>query len=98
MSDNHRNTLSATEILAKPVSTNPADIFDMAPDPLPPILPGDMFGQWTVELTDQNPPPGYRYIFCRCSCGVTKFVRKTNLIRGLTKSCQSCGKGKYARN
>lgn len=48
---------------------------------------GRKFGNWTVV---EEYPDSYflkNKVLCRCSCGVTKFVYKSNLVRGLTTSC-----------
>jgi hypothetical protein len=52
------------------------------------------FGLWTVEgHCDRSP----RYWVCRCRCGTTREVRKTYLVRGLSRSCGCQGKGVSAK-
>lgn len=47
---------------------------------------GDKINYWTV--IEINPPPEHRYhILCRCVCGSEKWVSRSALRRGKSKSC-----------
>lgn len=47
---------------------------------------GDKINYWTV--IEINPPPEHRYhILCRCVCGNEKWVSRSALRRGKSKSC-----------
>ena len=45
---------------------------------------GDKFGRWTVLKTEGGPTG---YAFCRCSCGIEKWVSKSSLRLGKSRSC-----------
>ena len=50
-------------------------------------LLGQQFGELTViDLYPQSDVHGRSWL-CRCSCGLEKVVRGSNLVRGHTKSC-----------
>jgi len=59
---------------------------------------GKKFGKWTV-LREENHPydkPKERrktilMCYCRCECGLEKYIHKTNLLTGKSKGCLSCG-------
>lgn len=47
---------------------------------------GDKINCWTI--ININPPPEHRYhILCRCVCGSEKWVSRSTLRRGKSKSC-----------
>lgn len=47
---------------------------------------GDKINCWTV--ININPPPEHRYhLLCRCVCGNEKWVSRSTLRRGKSKSC-----------
>lgn len=49
------------------------------------LEPGQQFGLWTVvELSGK-----YSYL-CKCDCGVTKRVRKSDLLGGKSRMCRQC--------
>ena len=52
------------------------------------IPKGARFGRLTVIRTLSGPAPVY--VLCKCDCGRTTKVYKSNLLRGKTKSC-GCG-------
>ena len=66
--------------------------------PAIPIKLGTRFGLWTVVSEETRPSGsatnrGHR-VLCRCECGTEKWLLKTNLKRGTTRSC-GCQKGKH---
>lgn len=45
------------------------------------------YGRLTVEGLDHINEKGASYWKCRCECGTTKIIAKSNLISGGNKSC-----------
>lgn len=58
------------------------------PKLVPDLHPGEIYGDWTV--VSEVPGKREKHYTCRCSCGNTKVVTKSNLRLGKSKSC---GKG-----
>ena len=54
-------------------------------------VPGDRFGRLVVieQADDYVTPSGKKYprYLCKCDCGNTKLIDKTNLLKGKTLSC-----------
>lgn len=52
-------------------------------------LTNQHFGKWTVLYKG---PSGQRNLqwFCRCECGITKYVDGCHLRNGKSKSCRAC--------
>lgn len=48
---------------------------------------GERFGEWTVIGPSKRP----RHAQCRCKCGRTKDVHKSNLADGKSTQCRQCG-------
>jgi hypothetical protein len=51
------------------------------------LEPGNTIGQWTILEETEKRGKGSRYFKCRCSCGVTREVRGTNITSGMSRSC-----------
>jgi hypothetical protein len=51
------------------------------------IAIGEVFGRLTVVAIAPSATKWHRRFLCRCSCGRTKTVFGTNLVRGRTQSC-----------
>lgn len=73
----------------------------MAPETLPPIIPGKQYGYWTaledagmVHLANDVHPR--RHWLCRCICGTERLVQAFYLKNGRSSSC-GCMKGKLQR-
>lgn len=47
---------------------------------------GQTFGRWYVA-GDAPDRDGLRFIICRCTCGVTKTIRLSNIVQNRSKSC-----------
>lgn len=59
--------------------------------PLKPIAPGTVFGEWTVLGPSKNEEKAKQgYFECQCSCGAVVDVYRSSLLRGISKSCQTC--------
>lgn len=61
---------------------------------VPHSLAGQSFGEWTVTETPPvrrhlggKSPTRFTYDFCQCNCGTTRWVNRTDLVRGASKSC-----------
>jgi hypothetical protein len=50
---------------------------------------GQKFGKYIV-ISDGKIISKSRHWFCRCECGVEKYVQRHSLITGKTKSCRTC--------
>lgn len=51
----------------------------------PDLSIGDIFGSW--EIIELRPRAREKYYLCKCKCGTTKEVSKSNLALGKSKSC-----------
>lgn len=51
-------------------------------------LLGKIFGRLTVQSRAENSINGQTRWVCLCSCGVTKIVYGSHLVRGLIRSCR----------
>src|SRR3954466_4576156 len=54
----------------------------------PGLVPGT---KWTVLERGDNSHDGRVQMLCRCECGVVKLITPTNLRRGITRQCHTCG-------
>lgn len=63
------------------------------------IVPGMVFGRWTVLEVIERPKGSKprRWIRCQCACGTERNVNEDNLKRGLSKSC-GCAAREFHRN
>ena len=52
-------------------------------------LKGEHFGQWVV-IGEAQKKCGRRYLWCECSCGITKEVSQISLTQGKSTECKSC--------
>lgn len=52
---------------------------------------GDRYGLWTIIGPTFKAKNGL-HVWCRCACGLEKPVRGSNLSRGLSRGCMSCGR------
>jgi len=43
------------------------------------IIPGEIFGHWTVIEEDYKKALGNKYYNCQCKCGKTQSLKATNL-------------------
>ena len=50
-------------------------------------LDGQIFGRWTVLETIPHYKNGKTYCLCRCECGTTKYILRSTLLNGDSKSC-----------
>lgn len=59
-------------------------------------LNGQIFGKWTVikRLERRGKRGSYKW-YCKCECGYEGQVDGSALLRGKSKSCRTCYKGKY---
>lgn len=56
------------------------------------ILPGTVFGRWTVIHEEPPTASGQRTMLCQCECGTQGIVHVGNLRRGGSQSC-GCARG-----
>lgn len=56
---------------------------------------GKKFGKWTL-LEDLGCINGYRYIRCKCECGLEKNVTWSSIKRGLSTCCVHCSHTHYS--
>jgi hypothetical protein len=52
---------------------------------------GDQFGSWTVIERDKTDKCGNLRWICKCRCGKIQSVSGTNLRKGKSTACKSCG-------
>lgn len=55
------------------------------------VKPGQKFGKFTVLRVSSRSNPKHCLWACRCSCGKISDVQESNLIRGGSTQCRSCG-------
>lgn len=64
-------------------------------------LSGRQFSSWMASTVyrSKRMPDGGSQIFwlCLCSCGTTQWVRATDLRRGNSQNCMSCGQRRRRR-
>lgn len=54
------------------------------------INENDVFGSWTIVRKDEKNLHGQDTYLCRCECGRTAFVEKSNLTTGASTRCLKC--------
>jgi hypothetical protein len=56
----------------------------------PNLLPGQIFGKWTIAKLDDSIKNSERYYTCLCSCGNSSSIRGSVLRGNKSKECETC--------